>query len=164
MEDFRPEFADRLRALERRTTRLLALVTMFAVAFVLLVAWTLAPRPRVDARAFMLKDAKDHWRGALMTREEDGAPMVRLNAPDGRPRLLGLLTPDGSVKFRLSDSSGVARINLELARDGAPHVMVFAPDGHVRIQLRLTPENAPLVEVRDGERARFFTLEPERRP
>jgi len=121
-------------------------------------------RPRVDARAFMLKDTRDRWRGALMTRDEDGAPMVRLNDPDGRPRLLGLLAPDGSIKFRLTDSSGVARINLELAPDGAPHVMVFGPDGHVRVQLRLTPENAPLVEIRDGERARFFTLEGARTP
>jgi len=144
-------------ALERRVDRLTAAVAVLAVGFVLAVAWALMPRPEVNATRFMLRDGAGRWRGALAL-DPEGSPTVRLNDPDGRALLYGVVRSDGTPRLRLSDATGRSRIVLEIAVDGSPRAHLLDANGRTGVQAWLDPDGRPRLDVRWGSSFRHFTL------
>ena len=159
MFDPQSEAREAITRLEARARRQAGVSTMLACALGVLLAWTLTPRARLDAQSFMLFDAHHHWRGALMTSDE-GAPMVRLNDARGRARLLGLLTPDGRLRLRLADSSGVNRLGLELDAQGRPAAWLVDTTARLRLRVRELDDHRVIAEYRDGEAMKAVVLPP----
>lgn len=144
-------------ALERRVDRLTAAVAVLAVGFVLAVVWALLPRPEVGAARFMLRDDVGRWRGALAL-DPEGNPTVRLNDPDGRALLYGVVRSDGTPRFRLSDATGRSRVVLEMSADGSPRAQLLDANGRTGVQAWLDPDGRPRLDVRWGASFRHFTL------
>jgi hypothetical protein len=144
-------------ALERRVDRLTAAVAVLAVGFALAVVWALLPRPELSAARFMLRDDVGRWRGALAL-DPEGNPTVRLNDPDGRALLYGVVRSDGTPRLRLSDASGRNRVVLEIAVDGSPRAHLLDADGRTGVQAWLEPDGRPRLDVRWGSSFRHVTL------
>jgi hypothetical protein len=144
-------------ALERRVDRLTAAVAVLAVGFALAVAWALMPRPEVNAARFMLRDGAGRWRGALAL-DPEGNPTVRLNDPEGRATLYGVVRADGTPRLRLGDAGGRNRIVLELSPDGSPHARLLDGNGRTGVHAWLESDGRPELEARWGGRQRRITL------
>ncbi len=144
---------ERLAALERRVRRLGGVAAMLACGWAVMIVWNFAPRPRLDAREFAVRDADGRRRGAFMVRE-DGLPAFRLDDTNGNPRLYAMLRADASPVVRLTDSAWVHRATLELDPAGRPRFLLADSTGRVRARFALDERWQGVLDLGDGESAR----------
>ena len=139
----------RLAVLERRVRRLHAvLVTMFALVLAT-IAYQFAPRPAVvEAREFVLRDARGKSRAAL-TLLEGKHPALRLNNRDERARAILIVRDDESTVFRLSDREGQHRVQIWTRADGVPAIGLANADGHPLIRMGLEYPGGGWLSIRD---------------
>lgn len=147
---------DRLRRLENGQRRTQGVLAMLVVGWLVTLVWMLAPRPRLDAREFALRDSTGARRGALMMRN-DGSPVVRLDDRAGRPRLYGVVLPDGNPRLRLTDSAGVHRVVLEIDEGHHPRLRLSGADGRMRAQVFVTDADRAVLELGWGSRLEVIT-------
>lgn len=126
----------RLERLERRVRRLGGVTAMLACGWLVLIVWNFAPRPRLDAREFAVRDSAGRRRAALMVRD-DGLPALRLDDVNGQPRLYAMLRADGTPVLRLSDSAWVHRARFEIDETGRPRIALADSAGRTKLQLAL---------------------------
>ncbi len=136
----------RLERLERRVRRLGGVTAMLACGWLVLIVWNFAPRPRLDAREFAVRDSAGRRRAALMVRD-DGLPALRLDDANGQPRLYAMLRADGTPVLRLSDSAWVHRARFEVDEAGRPRVVLADSTGHTRVQLALDAQGNGVLDL-----------------
>jgi hypothetical protein len=127
--------SDPFARLEARVRWLTALCSFLTLGLVALVLWQFAPRPKVvEANTFVLRDHQWRRRGELGLRE-DGSPILRLNSPAGRARLVLFARDDGQTVIRMFDAQNVGRALLALDQKGQPYVLLAGTDGRSRVAL-----------------------------
>lgn len=151
-----PALDDRLERLELRQRRAHGVIAMLIVGWIVTLVWLLAPRPRLDAREFALRDSAGVRRAALMIRD-DGSPVLRLDDGAGRPRFYGVVLPDGSPHLRLTDSAGVHRAVLELDRAHHPRLRLSDAAGRARAQVFVDDAERAVLELGWGSRLDVIT-------
>jgi hypothetical protein len=130
----------RQAALERRVRRLGGLVAMLGCGWLVLLAWMLAPRPRLEAREFVVFDSTGTRRASLGLRD-DGSPVLHLDDARGRPRIYAVVLPGGRPSLRLTDSAWVHRATLETSEDQRPRLDLRGADGRVLARLAVEPDD-----------------------
>jgi hypothetical protein len=144
-----------LAALERRLRGLTAVCVFLGLGLVLETVYRFLPgQPELAAQRFVLTDAHGHVRG-MMGQWGDGTPVLQLNGPDERERVILHASPDGSAGLRILDSTRTHRVYLETGTDGWPILMLNGPDGLRRLQLAAGPAGPGRVERYDEHGARL---------
>ncbi len=139
----------RLERLERRVRRLGGVTAMLACGWLVLIVWNFAPRPRLDAREFAVRDSAGRRRAALMVRD-DGLPALRLDDVNGQPRLYAMLRADGTPVLRLSDSAWVHRARFEIDEVGRPRVALADSAGRTRARFTLDERGEGVLDLGAG--------------
>ncbi len=163
---------ERLRALERENARLR--VVCFGALALALVALLVALRTRspdrlrvaeltvVDAQGRDRARLGNHAGGfgllvsddqgtprALFGADPDGAPQLRLAAPDGQT-LAELLVYRGAPQLSLAQPGGNDFFRLGLQVDGSSRLELADPDGRTRAALGASHDGAPSLVMVDG--------------
>ena len=153
------ELERRMQRLERVQRRLAALVALLGCAWLLSLAWQLAPRPHLVAGEFLVRDGEGPPRASLGLRS-DHAPLLRLNDRAGRARLYAIVEPSGQPSVRLTDSLGVHRLILEQDDASRPYVELFGPEGGLRAIVSVDTTGYPWGEFRWHGLQRRFAIPP----
>jgi hypothetical protein len=125
----------RMERVERRSRWLTALAVVVALLCVAILAWQFAPLDsQVEARGFVLRDAKWHVRGELKVRN-DGTPVLRLNNRGGQPAAVLTVRDDGAVALRLYDTAEQERAGVRLDEHGTPLFSLTGANGRPRVVL-----------------------------
>lgn len=131
---------ERVARVERQARWLTAMATALAMLCATLLIWQIGRHePAVDARGFVLRDARWRARAELMIRE-DGSPILRLKNLNGRSRATLQLRDDGMVALRMMDTDGVVRAELKLGKGGAPSLTLAGTNGQPRVFLATDEE------------------------
>lgn len=147
----------RVLNLERQSRRLTGLVALLSVGFVVLLLGQLLPGKQIlEARGFLVRDARGTVRAALALLD-NGSPALRLNGADGKVRGLWLARPDDSVALRLKRPEGVTMTELMLDPDGNPHLLLGGRDGRTRTTVGVAGDGIPALLVRDRELRRVWS-------
>ena len=143
---------ERLERVERKARWLSALAVVVALLCVAILTWQFAPLDsQVEARGFVLRDAKWQVRGELKVRN-DGTPVLRLNSRGGRPAAVLTVRDDGAVALRLYDTAEQERAEIRLDEHGTPVVSLTGANGKPRVLLsaeETTEAGEPRIVLRD---------------
>jgi len=152
---------DRLAHLEHENQRLRRFGWVVLVAAVVVLGVTSAvvvlfgthrlppPGAVVQARSFVLQDAKGKVRGTWGVTEE-GAVQLALADESGQPRVRMSVLEDGSPGLALVDGDGRPRAALGLLADGTINLVFADEDGRGRAVLGLTAGGASSLVLADG--------------
>jgi len=141
--------------LERRLRWLTAVCVFLGLGLVLETVYRFLPaQPELAAQRFVLTDARGHVRG-MLGQWGDGTPVLQLNGPDGRERLILLAGTDGSTGLRILDSTHTHRVFLETEKGGWPSLLLAGADGTRRLLLATGPDQGGRVERYDAHGARI---------
>jgi len=152
---------DRLAHLEHENQRLRRFGWVVLVAAVVVLGVTAAvvalfgtrrlppPGSVVQARSFVLQDAKGMVRGTWAVTEE-GVVQLALADKSGQPRVRMSVLDDGSPGLALVDGKGRPRAALGLLADGSINLVFADEEGHGRAVVGLSPGGASSLVLADG--------------
>ena len=135
----------RLRALEKRYARLMAIVALAAVAF----TWReFAYRPEIRSDRFTLVDDAGRARGMWQMR--NGNPILVLRDADGNWKSILSLGDDGGGELRLVGAVDTALIEMLSSPEGASISLRSRADDAGRLTLSSNGGNGELEIIRPG--------------
>ena len=152
---------ERLARLEHENQRLRRFGWVVLVAAVVVLGVTSAvvalfgtrrlppPGAVVQARSFVLQDAKGMVRGTWAVTEE-GVVQLALADKSGQPRVRMSVLDDGSPGLALVDGKGRPRAALGLLADGSINLVFADEEGRGRAVLGLTEGGASSLVLADG--------------